>query len=539
MFKSTSPTAPRIAVLVVTLTLMLSVLSAGWPTTSASASPAVAAAPAVSVSEAEQQFLAMLNQTRSGEGLAPLSLNGSLSTQGRAWSEEMRRTNQLAHDPNTAAETSQVVPDWQRVGENVGVGYSVSTLHQAFWDSPGHRANMLGSFNQVGVGVVIEGNGKIWVTFRFVLGSLTDSSPPTAIINPPLPQTSSSARLSVGWWGQDDRSGIRRFDVQVTDNGAPWVSWFDGTSPKYRAGQDASGEFNFYGRAGHSYRFRVRATDAAGNVSGWSESGTVAIASNASSPTPFGQMQAISRTGDLSALSSSPLGGPQWSNDVVRGFAARPGGGGYVLDDFGGVYAVGGAPALPNSSYWPGWDIARGLALNPDGSGGYVLDGWGGLHPFGGAAPVAPSGYWYGWDIARGITLLPTSTASAPAGYVMDAWGGLHPFGGAPRVYDSPYWVGWAMARAVVANPTGPGGWTLDGWGGVHAWGGAPTLPSTAYWFGQDVARGLAVYSTPSGLAGYLLDWWGGVHAIGSAPGVESTRYWQGSDTARFLAVST
>ncbi|MEA2645082.1 MAG: hypothetical protein QOE92_165, partial [Chloroflexota bacterium] len=60
-------------------------------------------------------------------------------------------------------------------------------------------------------------------------------------------------------------------------------------------------------------------------------------------------------------------------------------------------------PAPAASGYWPGWDIARGIAVCPGGTAGYTLDGWGGVHAFGVAAPVADGGhaYWQGWDIAR------------------------------------------------------------------------------------------------------------------------------------------
>ena len=41
------------------------------------------------------------------------------------------------------------------VAENVGVGYSVQALHDAFMGSTGHRANILNaSYNRVGIGVV-------------------------------------------------------------------------------------------------------------------------------------------------------------------------------------------------------------------------------------------------------------------------------------------------------------------------------------------------------------------------------------------------
>ena len=55
--------------------------------------------------------------------------------------------------------------------------------------------------------------------------------------------------------------------------------------------------------------------------------------------------------------------------------------------------------------YWPGWDIARGVAFVADGTGGFVADGWGGLHGFdlpgfsGDTVPGPPAGtpYWPGW----------------------------------------------------------------------------------------------------------------------------------------------
>lgn len=43
---------------------------------------------------------------------------------------------------------------------------------------------------------------------------------------------------------------------------------------------------------------------------------------------------------------------------------------------------------------------------DPAGPGGCVLDYSGGLHPFGGAPARAASGYWPGQDMARGIALI-------------------------------------------------------------------------------------------------------------------------------------
>ncbi|MFN2614324.1 MAG: CAP domain-containing protein, partial [Actinomycetota bacterium] len=63
---------------------------------------------------------------------------------------------------------SDVKGNWTMVGENVGVGPDVATLHQAFIDSPEHRDNILErSYNQIGVGVAYGADGNIYVTEDF------------------------------------------------------------------------------------------------------------------------------------------------------------------------------------------------------------------------------------------------------------------------------------------------------------------------------------------------------------------------------------
>ena len=103
----------------------------------------------------------------------------------------MDAAQQLVHDPNLAAKTAAVVPRWSRAGENIGVGSDVVGLHNAFYNSASHRANMLGAYNQVGVGVVLD-RGTIWVTFRFAQGTLPvvrDTTGPAATFTPSLAAT--------------------------------------------------------------------------------------------------------------------------------------------------------------------------------------------------------------------------------------------------------------------------------------------------------------------------------------------------------------
>jgi hypothetical protein len=96
-------------------------------------------------------------------------------------------------------------------------------------------------------------------------------------------------------------------------------------------------------------------------------------------------------------------------------------------------------------AYWSGWDIARAVAMRPDGRGGYLLDGYGGLHPFGGAPRLHNPHYGRG-DRARGLVLLGTGST----GYVVDADGRVLPVGQAPSLAPSRTWVGRGLTRGVI-----------------------------------------------------------------------------------------
>lgn len=121
---------------------------------------------------AEAQFADLINSARRASGKAPLVVNTGVAATSRTWSGTMRSRGTMSHDPYLVANVARVVPDWKRVGENVGVGYDVAQLHNAFMASSGHRANILGDYNQVGIGVVNSSDGTVWVTVRFVKGSL-------------------------------------------------------------------------------------------------------------------------------------------------------------------------------------------------------------------------------------------------------------------------------------------------------------------------------------------------------------------------------
>lgn len=62
-----------------------------------------------------------------------------------------------------------VIGDWLVIGENVGYSGDIATVHQAFLESEGHRANILDPrFNWIGTGYAEGSDGRIWVSQVFV-----------------------------------------------------------------------------------------------------------------------------------------------------------------------------------------------------------------------------------------------------------------------------------------------------------------------------------------------------------------------------------
>jgi len=121
---------------------------------------------------AEESLAGELNRARTEAGLAPLGVAVQLTGVARRWSAQMAADDRLAHNPGYAA---QITGGWQRVAENVGfaqdasaqVSGLVASLHSSFMNSQGHRDNVLGDYDQVGVGAVLDSAGKLWVTVNF------------------------------------------------------------------------------------------------------------------------------------------------------------------------------------------------------------------------------------------------------------------------------------------------------------------------------------------------------------------------------------
>ncbi len=119
----------------------------------------------------EWDFIDRVNAARSAAGLSALRVVSTLREGSRDHSERMAAAGSIFHDEDLKGEAERVSSCWSRVGENVSVGGSVPSIHDAFMRSSGHRAVILGDFQYVGIGVESR-NGRLWVTERFIkLGS--------------------------------------------------------------------------------------------------------------------------------------------------------------------------------------------------------------------------------------------------------------------------------------------------------------------------------------------------------------------------------
>lgn len=138
-------------------------------------------APGTAVTNDEAALASLVNGARAGAGLPALNVSGALSDAARSHSASMAAAGTIYHSGATGSTVGAVVPDWTSVAENVGVGSTVAEVHSALMASSAHRANILGDFNVLGVGVVRGADGRVYVTELFAKTA-------TAVVEPaPVP----------------------------------------------------------------------------------------------------------------------------------------------------------------------------------------------------------------------------------------------------------------------------------------------------------------------------------------------------------------
>jgi len=104
----------------------------------------------------EKKLIELTNAERAHYGLAPLSLDKSLLDSARSHCYWMADVRSLQH--TTAM-----------VAENIALGQASCADAVADWmRSPGHRANMLGSYSRIGAAAYTASDGRIYWCLQFL-----------------------------------------------------------------------------------------------------------------------------------------------------------------------------------------------------------------------------------------------------------------------------------------------------------------------------------------------------------------------------------
>ncbi len=157
------------------------------------------------------------------------------------------------YDP-TGAQTDIWARSWSPDGRYVAFTQITLVQYQGrwYWDT----AYLYAWDSQTGGLVALNGRDTEW----YPDWQTADIAPPVSTFTP-LPVESPSPFV-VSWGGADvGLAGIRSYDVQVKDGmDGVWTDWMVGVTNMSAA---------YSGSGGHSYYFRVRASDNAGNLEAW------------------------------------------------------------------------------------------------------------------------------------------------------------------------------------------------------------------------------------------------------------------------------
>jgi len=115
--------------------------------------------------DAENKIIELMNQKRTEAGLQALTMDNTLLQVARYKSNHMIQYNYFDHTTpegiNWTSWLKSLGYMYNATGENIAYNnYDPVELFTQWWNSPGHRENMMNaSYNKVGVGV-LNGNGK-------------------------------------------------------------------------------------------------------------------------------------------------------------------------------------------------------------------------------------------------------------------------------------------------------------------------------------------------------------------------------------------
>ena len=116
------------------------------------------------------QILSLVNAERQRAGVAPLTLNGQLTTAAQRHGRDMANNNHYSHTGTDGSSPGQRITaagySASHWGENIAWGQaSAAEVMRAWMNSPGHRQNILNpNYTELGASLVVSESGRpYWV----------------------------------------------------------------------------------------------------------------------------------------------------------------------------------------------------------------------------------------------------------------------------------------------------------------------------------------------------------------------------------------
>lgn len=115
------------------------------------------------------QIVSETNKLRAQHGLAPVKRDGNLDKVAQNWANHLAQIDKLNHRPQFWTK----YPNYLNRGGSENIlqawkDYSAHDLVQIWYNSPGHRANMLSpKAKTLGVGLKVRSDGKLYAVQNF------------------------------------------------------------------------------------------------------------------------------------------------------------------------------------------------------------------------------------------------------------------------------------------------------------------------------------------------------------------------------------
>ena len=149
------------------------------PAAPAPAAPAPGAGTKAAVPAAADRIAQLVNQERAAAGLGALTPHSRAASIAAGHTMAMADRGDIWHNAAYFTAATRSALGAKALGENVAMNGSLEDAHKRLMASPGHRANILnGAFDAVGIAVVRDAGGTLYITQDFVDSSGAPAAAP-------------------------------------------------------------------------------------------------------------------------------------------------------------------------------------------------------------------------------------------------------------------------------------------------------------------------------------------------------------------------